>query len=109
MIIVNGYLRYVLAAADGGLNRSTGYPIKATTTLSNPVPCQYYANNLNYLSKENGEHVTKQTYTVLIDKNSGVPLSELVKLYTTDATEVGEFPVISVTPLDAVCQYKITL
>lgn len=109
MIIANGYIRYVIAESDGGLDKDTGYPITATTSLSNPVPCQYYANNLNYISKENGEPVTKQVYTVLLEKSSGMPLSDLVKLYESDMTEIGSFPVISATPLDAVCQYKLTL
>lgn len=109
MIIVNGHIRYVVAKGDGGINAETGYPVAATTDLSRPVPCQYYATTLNYLSKDNGEPVTKQVYTVLLDKCFGEPKSDLVRLFTLDMTEIGEFPVISVTPLDAVCQYKMTL
>lgn len=109
MIIANGYIRYVMAQGDGGIDAATGYPVAASVTVSQLVPCQYYANNLNYLSKENGEPVTKQVYTVLLEQMSGVPQSDVVRLYTSDLTEVGEFPVISVIPLDAVCQYKMTL
>lgn len=110
MIIANGYIKYVLKASGGGLDTKTGYPIPATFTVSDPVPCQYYANGLNYLSKDvNGEHVTKQVYTVLLEQSSGSPLSDRVRLFASDNTEVGEFPVISVIPLDAVCQYKMTL
>ena len=109
MIIANGYIRYVFAGNDGGLDAATGYPIAGTTTVSDAVPCQFYANNLNYLSKENGEAVTRQIYTVLLDKNDGEPQSNRIRLFTADMTEVGDFPVISSTPLDAVCQYKLTV
>ena len=109
MIIANGYIRYVLAANDGGIDATTGYPVAATVELSDFVRCQYYANNLNYLSKENGEPVTRQAYTVLLEQSDGEPRSDRLKLYTLNGVEVGDFPVIAVIPLDAVCQYKITI
>lgn len=109
MIIANGYIRYIIVDEEGGLDEETGYPIEVSQELSGYVACQFYATNLNYLSKENGEPVTKQVYTVLLEQSSGDILSGRVKLYRSDLTEVGEFPVISVTPLDAVCQYKMTL
>lgn len=109
MIIANGYIRYVIASNDGGIDPEKGYRMQATVSLSDYIACQYYANNLNYLSKENGEPVTRQAYTVLLEQSSGEPLSERVQLFTSTLTEVGEFPVVSITPLDAVCQYKMTL
>lgn len=109
MIIANGYIRYVLTDDDGGINPATGYAMEASVGMSDYIACQFYANNLNYLSKENGEPVTRQGYTILVEQASGEIQSHRLRLYDSTMTEVGEFPVISVTPLDAVCQYKMTI
>lgn len=109
MIIANGYIRYVLTEVEGEIDAETGYPTEGTTSLSEYIPVQFYATNLNYLSKENGEPVTKQAYTVLLEQVTGVAQSDVVYLYNADLTEVGKFPIISITPLDAVCQYKMTI
>ena len=88
MIIANGYIRYV---------------------LSNYIPVQYNPLHFSYLSKERGEPVTKQGYAIFVEYTSGAVQSERIQLFNADMTEVGEFSTISVTPLDAVCQYKITI
>lgn len=109
MIIANGYIRYVLTDNEGGVDAATGYAVASTTTLSGYVPVQYNPATFNYLSKENGEPVTRQGYAIFVEYLSGAVQSERLRLYGADMTEVGEFSVISITPLDAVCQYKLTV
>ncbi len=109
MIIPNGYIQYVLTENEGGIDANTGYAIENSSTLSQYVPVQFNPLRFNYLSKENGEPVTKQGYAIFIEYSSGAVQSERIHLYRSDMTEVGEFSVISITPLDAVCQYKLTV
>lgn len=109
MIIANGYIRYILTDTEGGIDKTTGYAKSSTTSLSSYVPVQFNPLRFNYLSKENGEPVTKQGYAVFVEYASGAVQSERLHLYRADMTEVGEFSVISITPLDAVCQYKLTI
>ena len=109
MIIANGYIRYILTDTEGGIDESTGYAVASTTSFSNYVPVQYNPMSFSYLSKENGEPVTRQGYAVFVEYVSGAIQSERLQLYAADMTEVGEFSVISITPLDAVCQYKLTI
>lgn len=109
MIIANGYIRYVLTDNEGGIDAETGYAVASTTSVSNYIPIQFNPLRFNYLSKENGEPVTKQGYAIFVEYTSGAVQSERVQLYRADMTEVGEFSVVSVTPLDAVCQYKLTV
>lgn len=109
MIIVNGYIKYVLTMEEGGVDAATGYAVGSNTTLSDYIPVQFNPLTFNYLSKDNGEPVTKQGYAIFVEYTSGAVQSERLRLFRSDLTEVGEFSVISVTPLDAVCQYKLTI
>lgn len=109
MIIANGFIRYILTTSEGGVDQNTGYAVSSTTSLSSPVPVQFNPLRFNYLSKENGEPVTRQGYAIFTEYTSGPVQSERLRLYEANMTEVGEFSVISITPLDAVCQYKITV
>lgn len=109
MIIANGYIQYVTTVSEGGVDATTGYAIRATTSLGRMIPVQFNPLNFSYLSKENGEPVTKQGYAIFVEYASGAVEAERLKLYRSDMTEVGEFSIISITALDAVCQYKITI
>lgn len=105
MIIQNGIIE-LKQKTGGGINPETGFPNKPTSEAwSNPIPCQYYANKYNNLGRVNGMNFKIASYTILIEEQ---PFNgEQVRLKTLDGNMVGEFSVISVEPLDAVCELKI--
>ena len=105
MIIQNGTIE-LKQKTGGGIDPETGYPIKPTVgDWSLPIPCQYYPNKYNNLGKVNGMNFKTASYTILIEEQ---PFNnEQIRLKTLDGNTVGEFSVISVEPLDAVCELKI--
>lgn len=108
MIIQNGHIRF-LTAGGGGLDPTTGHPLKPTETEDGPViPCQYQAAKMDLLAKIFGEHTVSESYTILVENYTPV-LGERLVLYGQDGQEVGRFSVIRIDPLDAVCQTRITV
>ncbi len=107
MIIVNGYIQAKeKALTASAIDPATGYPRKAgAAKWGEPIPCQYYANSFNALAKAMGEPRTQSSYTFLIE----VTLlgSERLRLCDLEGYVVGEFSIISATPLDAVGQIKL--
>jgi hypothetical protein len=104
MIIPNGTIETKQKTA-GGIDPTTGYAAKSATIWSNPVPCQYVPNSHNYLGVASGQHYTQASYTVFIDEQ---PMnSEQIRLRRTDGSIVGDFSILSVEHLDAVCEMKI--
>ena len=90
----------------GGIDPDTGYPKKpGTTTWGDPIPCQYSANKYNQLGTVNGEHFTAAQYSVLIEEQPFT--AEQVRLKDRAGNVVGEFSVMRVEPLDAVCELRI--
>ena len=108
MIIENGTIELKQKAGGGGIDPETGYPIKtASVSWSEPIPCQYTANKYDNLGKVNGEHFTTAEYSVLIEEQ---PFSaEQLRLKDRDGNVIGEFSVIQVEPLEAVCELRILI
>lgn len=105
MIIQNGYIR-MKTKSGGGIDPDTGYPIKPTSAWGDPIPCQYYSNKHNSLGKTTGgETFTVAQYSILIEEQ---PLQgEQLRLTDMVDNEVGEFSIMEVEPLAAVCELKI--
>lgn len=106
MIIANGTIEE-MHKTDGGLDPVTGFPKQAQVSWGEPVPCQYIPVKHNKLVKANGEPVTLATYTVLIEEQ---PFNaEQIRLKTREGSIVGEFSIMAVEPLEAVCEIRITI
>lgn len=107
MIIQNGTIE-AKQKAGGGINPETGYPNKPTSaTWEAPIPCQYSANKYSNLGRVNGEHFTTATYTVLIEEQPFT--AEQIRLKDLAGKVIGEFSVIQVEPLNAVCELRILI
>lgn len=105
MIIENGTIE-TKTKAVGKIDTKTGYPSKPSdVSWSAPIPCQYSANKYNNLGRVNGEHFKRAEYSVLIEEQ---PFdAEQIRLKDLNGKVVGEFSVISVEPLSAVCEIRI--
>lgn len=107
MIIENGTIE-VKRKAAGGIDPETGYPVKSSeVSWDSPIGCQYSANKYNKLGKVNGEHFTLAQYSILIDEQ---PFEGVEQIRLTDnrtGKSLGEFSVMEVEPLEAVCQLRI--
>lgn len=107
MIIENGTIELKQKTSGGGIDPTTGYPQKpASVSWGTPIPCQYMANKYNNLGRVNGEHLKTAEYSVLIEEQ---PLGETEQLRLKDraGNVVGEFSIIQVEPLEAVCEIRI--
>lgn len=103
MIIANGTIE-VKCKTGGGLNQK-GYPQKAEATWGTPIPCQYIPNKHNKLGVVSGEHFTVAQYTILIEEQEFN--AEQIRLKDRAGNELGEFSIIQVEPLEAVCEIKL--
>lgn len=104
MIIANGTIRTKNKAA-GGIDPETGFARPSTGSWSEPIECQYMANKYDNLASAEENRFTLASYSVLIEQQ---PFnSEQVRLCDREGNVVGEFSVIQVEPLDAVCQLRI--
>lgn len=106
MIIENGTIELKQKTSGGGIDPKTGYPVKpASVSWSDPIPCQYSANKYDNLGRVNGEHFTTAEYTILIEEQ---PFdTEQIRLKDRTGKVIGEFSVIQVEPLEAVCELRI--
>lgn len=106
MIIQNGTIE-IKTKSGGGINPDTGFPNKPESDWSDPIPCQYSANKYNKLGRVNGEHFTVASYVVLIEEQ---PFDAgQVRLKTRSGKVLGEFSIMEVEPLDAVCELRILI
>ncbi len=106
MIIANGTIQ-VKTKQAGGIDPETGHPIKSSAaSLGEPIPCQYIVNKYNALGLSQGEHATLASYQVLIDEQ---PFdAEQIRLTDSKTGKViGDFSIIWVEPLEAVCEIRI--
>ena len=93
--------------SGGGIDPETGYPTVPTVTWGKAIACQYRANKYRNLGKAGGEAFTVASYEILIDAR---PFdAEVLRLYDLCRRLIGEFSVIEVEPLQAVCQLRITV
>lgn len=107
MIIVNGTIEAKHKTGGGGLDPVTGYPKKAEASWGEPIPCQYIPNQHNKLGVVNGEHFTIASYTVLIEEQEFN--AEQIRLKDRTGTLLGEFSIMQVEPLEAVCEIRLTI
>lgn len=107
MIIPNGHIE-IKTKTGGGIDPSTGFPSPAEVSWGAPIPCQMVVSRLNKLGRTTqGEHVTTVSYSILIEDQ---PFSaERIRLSGNDGKVIGEFSIISMEPLEAVGQIRITV
>lgn len=108
MIIQNGYIESV-TLSEGGLDPQSGHPVPAEKEYGELIPCQFYASRLNMQAKSNGEAVTAATWTILVESIWDFRDVRTVRLQDMAGRMIGEFPVVSIEPLDAVGQIRITV
>lgn len=108
MIIQNGYIQVKVKTA-GGIDPTTGFPIKATgTTYESPIPCQYIPNVYNQLGRtSSGEPFTIAKYIIFIEQSKTPFTAEQVRLTDMDSAIVGEYAIISAEVLQAVGEVKL--
>lgn len=107
MIIPNGTVKFKMQTATTGIDPETGYPVKASSSWSEPMPCQYIVKSLDRLAEAMGNPLTKQSYDIYVED---MPIAS-ERLILTDYRKgaIGEFSIRSIEPLDAVCQVKISI
>ena len=107
MIIQNGTIE-TKAKMGGGIDCETGYPIKPSKAAwGSPIACQFITNSHNNLGVTTGQHFTQASYTVLIEEQ---PFdAEQIRLKDMNGKTIGEFSILSVEPLEAVCEIKILI
>ena len=109
MIIENGTIELKQKTIGGGIDKTTGYPLKpASVSWGDPIPCQYIAKKYSNLCMVGGEHFKTAEYSVLIEEQT-LGDAEQLRLKDRTGKVVGEFSVIQVEPLEAVCQIRITI
>lgn len=108
MIIENGTIELKQKTSGGGIDPTTGYPVKPVSVgWGDPIPCQYSANKYNNLGRVNGEHFKTAEYSVLIEEQ---PFdAEQLRLKDRAGNVVGEFSIIQVEPLEAVRELRILI
>ena len=104
MIIANGTIE-VKHKTDGGFDPVTGYPKQSKASWGEPIQCQYMPVKHNKLAKSNGEPVTLATYTVLIEEQDFN--AEQIRLKDRAGNIIGEFSIMQIEPLEAVCEIRI--
>lgn len=106
MIIPNGTIE-IKQKTCGGIDPETGYPRRSSDVVwGEPIPCQTLTNKYNSLalSKE-GNPIISASYAVLIDEH---PFEgEQVRLKDRQGKVIGEFSIIQIEPLEAVCEIRI--
>lgn len=107
MIIQNGTIE-IKVKTGGGINRETGHPVKpSAASWGNPIACQFITNSHNNLGVSTGQHFTQASYTVLIEEQPFE--AEQIRLKDMNGKTLGEFSILSVEPLEAVCEVKILI
>lgn len=107
MIIPNGTIE-VLTTSDGGLNPTTGFPTKPKETWGAKIDCQFSPVRQDYLAKTvNSEPYSALSFSILIE--AATFTGDRVRLSDRDGNSIGEFSVVSVEPLEAVGQVRITV
>ena len=105
MIIPNGTIE-AKEKTGGGIDPETGYAKGPAISWSDPIPCQWTANKYDKLGRVNGEHFTVAHYSILIEERpfEGV---EQIRLKDLAGNYLGEYSIMQVEPLDAVCEMRI--
>ena len=108
MIIENGTIEVKYKAA-GGVDTKDGFPVPSgQVTWGEPIPCQWSANKFNNLGKSEGGNFTIASYSILIESEKAFA-AEQIRLKDNYGNVLGEFAVMEVETLQAVCQLRITV
>lgn len=108
MIIVNGTIE-AKHKDGGGIDPTTGFPITATSEWCDPIPCQYVPITENRQARDAGEPMTRQHFAIFLEdyQRCTICANEQIRLRNECGCIIGEFSVISVTPLLAVDETRI--
>jgi hypothetical protein len=108
MIIANGHIRRK-HKDGGGIDAATGFPVTAASGWGCPVPCQYVPTSQNLQATAAGEATALRHFAIYIEgyERCEVCVKEQIKLTDGCGRTIGEYSVISVTPLLAVDQTRI--
>lgn len=107
MIIANGTIE-IKEATEATLDPATGYPVtEQEDAWGAPVPCQYVALSQNRIGMVDEEHYTLASYEIFVEDAFSSSGSGRIRLSDLDGTQVGEFSVKQIVPLDAVCEVKL--
>lgn len=108
MIIQNGTIEFV-TLSGGGLDSTTGHPLATTKEYGCEIPCQYVPASQSLRQRENGEAVTRLSWVIFIESNWQCIATERIRLKGRCGRTIGEYSIIQIEPLDAVCEYRITV
>ena len=111
MIIVNGHIRRK-SKDGGGIDDTTGFPITATSTWGECIPCQYVQTGQNLQATSTNEATAVRHYAIYLEGYDGregcdLCVKEQIQLLDCCCHLIGEYSIISVTPLLAVDQTRI--
>lgn len=110
MIIQNGTIEVKTKVGGSGIDPATGFPVRPTDAVyGKPIPCQYSANQYNQLGRVRGESFTIANYTILIEQPALSFVAEQIRLKDMAGKTIGDFSIMSVEPLEAVCELRITV
>lgn len=105
MIIPNGTIQ-IRSKAVSEIDPETGHSRKPSeASWGEPIPCQYVPTKYNALGIPSGEHATLASYQVYLDETALTP--DRIRLTDRNGKAVGDFSVIWVERLDAVCQVRL--
>lgn len=107
MIIANGTIEIKQKTEAGGIDPVTGFPRRSDASWGEPVACQYVPVKQNLLAKMNGEPATIASYDVFIEERYFG--AEQVRLKDLRGNVIGEFSIIEVEPLTAVCEIRLRI
>lgn len=109
MIIANGTIAVKQKSSGGGIDPATGFPLKPASSWEKPIPCQFKAVKFSYLGRSaEGSAFTLASYEILIEASDNAPFKgEQIRLVDEYGSALGEFSIVQVEPLRAVCQTKI--
>ena len=108
MIIANGTIE-VKEKYPAGIDAETGHPKAGRFSWGTPIPCQYVPISHDKRAVSNGEHYTRASYTVLLEERPLCDLGEQVRLSSMCGHEIGEYSVVSIEWLEAVCQWRVMI
>lgn len=105
MIIQNGTIE-LKESRGAGLDYETGHPVKAKEdSWGCPIPCQFIPSVNRMARTVNGEHYVQTSYEILIEEH---PIcSEQLRLRDRRGGVIGEYSILSATPLEAVDEVRI--
>lgn len=108
MIITNGYIKIGYNRGDG-IDEETGHAVEVSECWGKPVECQFIPKvvECTNLGKSNGEAVKMSKYQILVDENKWKWDSEVICLMDISKRIIGEFSIIWVQHLKAVCETSI--